>query len=42
MTKKFLNYILILCTIMLFLSGCTEKEENKVNQNTNNTRKYRS
>lgn len=28
MTKKFINYFLILCTIMLFLSGCEKKEEN--------------
>ena len=28
MTKKFINYFLILCTIMLILSGCTKKEKN--------------
>lgn len=36
MTKKFINYFLILCTIMLILSGCTKKEENNKTENTNN------
>ncbi len=36
MTKKFINYFLILCTIMLILSGCTKKEENNKSENTNN------
>lgn len=36
MTKKFINYFFILCTIMLILSGCTKKEENNKTENTNN------
>lgn len=36
MTKKFINYFLILCTIMLILSGCTKKEENNKAENINN------
>lgn len=36
MTKKFINYFLILCTIMLILSGCTKKEENNKVKNINN------
>lgn len=36
MTKKFINYFLILCTIMLILSGCTKKEENNKSENSNN------
>lgn len=36
MTKKFINYFLILCTIMLILSGCTKKEENNKVENINN------
>ena len=36
MIKKFINYFLILCTIMLILSGCTKKEENNKTENTNN------
>lgn len=36
MTKKFINYFLILCTIMLILSGCTKKEENNKTENTDN------
>lgn len=41
MTKKFINYFLILCTIMLFLSGCEKKEENNKTEDSN-TRKYRN
>ena len=39
MKKKFISYFLILCTILLILSGCTKKEENnkQENQNTSNT-----
>lgn len=36
MTKKLINYFLILCTIMLILSGCTKKEENNKTENTDN------
>lgn len=36
MTKKFINYFLILCTIMLILSGCTKKEENNKSKDINN------
>lgn len=36
MNKKFINYFLILCTIMLILSGCTKKEENNKTENINN------
>ena len=36
MIKKFINYFLILCTIMLILSGCTKKEENNKTENTDN------
>ncbi|MBO5004117.1 MAG: hypothetical protein J6D03_02475 [Clostridia bacterium] len=36
MTRKFINYFLILCTIMLILSGCTKKEENNKSENINN------
>lgn len=36
MTKKFINYFLILCTIMLILSGCTKKEENNKSEDINN------
>lgn len=36
MNKKFINYFLILCTVMLILSGCTKKEENNKTENINN------
>ncbi|MCI8485558.1 MAG: hypothetical protein HFJ20_00185 [Clostridia bacterium] len=36
MTKKFINYFLILCTIMLILSGCTKKEKNNQAEETKN------
>lgn len=36
MIKKTINYFLILCTIILILSGCTKKEENNKTENTDN------
>lgn len=36
MMRKFINYFLILCTIMLILSGCTKKEKNNKTEEIKN------
>ncbi len=36
MKKKIIIYFLILCAIMLILSGCTKKDENNKTEDINN------